>query len=70
MRTGSLFPRSTIMFDLSLSFARSCLDVLPETAIGRNLNLITYESRFQVPHGGQTRIRVTDVAPYSLFGAI
>ena len=38
MRTGSLFPRSTIMFDLFLSFARSCLDALPETAIGRNLN--------------------------------
>jgi len=34
------------------------------------LYLITYETQFQTPHGGQIRIRVADVAPYSLFGAI
>ena len=37
-RTGSLFPWSAIMFDLSLSFVLSCLGVLPEAAIGRNWN--------------------------------
>ena len=45
-RTGSLLPWRAIRFDLCLSFARWCLDVLPEAVMGRNLNAASRGTSF------------------------